>query len=158
MQEILFKIRYFERGLSKSLKKIYFIFSFKSSLLQWTKLSKTKGVWSQWTVTLQVTKQVQKYSFICYILSDQVWWCDLKQFLRHSKNYISNFMQANWWHYKLFHSHLSFWIWELWKGREKITKILMSWERKELFRWNKEHFSYFLNGDHLEKKWKFDKK
>ena len=141
MQEILFKIRYFERGLSKSLKKIYFIFSFKSSLLQWTKLSKTKGVWSQWTVTLQVTKQVQKYSFICYILSDQVWWCDVKQFLSYSKNYICKFMQVNSWHHKLFHFHLSFWIWKLWKGREKITKIWISQERKELFWWNKKHFS-----------------
>ena len=31
MQEILFKIRYFERGLSKSLKKVNFIFSFEPS-------------------------------------------------------------------------------------------------------------------------------
>ena len=30
--EILFKIRYFERGLSKGLKKVNFIFSFKPSL------------------------------------------------------------------------------------------------------------------------------
>ena len=29
MQEIIFKIRYFERGLSKSLKIVHFIFSFK---------------------------------------------------------------------------------------------------------------------------------
>ena len=152
MQEILFKIRYFERGLSKSLKKIYFIFSFKSSLLQWTKLSKTKGVWSQWTVTLQVTKQVQKYSFICYILSDQVWWCDVKQSLSYSKNYISIFMQVNWWHHKLFLFHLLFWIWKLWKRREKITKIWISQQWKELFRWNKKHFSWFLKGCHLVKK------
>ena len=32
MQEIYFKIRYFELGLSKSLKKVNFIFSFKPSL------------------------------------------------------------------------------------------------------------------------------
>ena len=39
-----FKKRYFERELSKSLKKVKFIFSFESSLFQWTKkLSKTKG-------------------------------------------------------------------------------------------------------------------
>ena len=31
MQEILLKIRYFERGLSKSLKKCNFIFSFELS-------------------------------------------------------------------------------------------------------------------------------
>ena len=31
VQEILFKIRYFERGLSKTFKKVNFIFSFKPS-------------------------------------------------------------------------------------------------------------------------------
>ena len=31
MQEILLKIRYFDRGLSKSLKKVNFIFSFEPS-------------------------------------------------------------------------------------------------------------------------------
>ena len=31
MQEILLKIRHFDRGLSKSLKKVNFIFSFKPS-------------------------------------------------------------------------------------------------------------------------------
>ena len=31
MQEILLRIRYFERALPKSLKKVYFIFFFKSS-------------------------------------------------------------------------------------------------------------------------------
>ena len=31
MQEILFKIRYFDSGLSKSLKKVNFIFSFQPS-------------------------------------------------------------------------------------------------------------------------------
>ena len=31
MQEILLKIRYFENGASKSLKKVNFIFSFESS-------------------------------------------------------------------------------------------------------------------------------
>ena len=31
MQEILFKIRYFERGLSKTFKKVNFIFSFEPS-------------------------------------------------------------------------------------------------------------------------------
>ena len=31
-------------------------------------------------------------------------------------------MQANSWHHKLFHFHLPFWIWKVWKGREKIQK------------------------------------
>ena len=64
-----------------------------------------------------------------------------KQFLIYSKIYISKFMQVHPWHHKLFHLHLSFWIWKVWKGREKIIKIWISRERKELFRWNKKHFS-----------------
>ena len=91
-------------------------------------------------------------SFIRYILSDQVWWNNLKQFLSYYKNYICKFTQVNSWHHKLFHFHLSFWTWEVWKGREKITKIWISWERKELFRWNKKHFSKFVKGYHLVKK------
>ena len=44
MQEILLKIKHFERGLSKSLKKVNFIFSLQPSPFKWTQLSKTKGV------------------------------------------------------------------------------------------------------------------
>ena len=72
MQEILLKIRYFKRGLLKSLKKVNFIFFFRTQSLLMDKVIKTKGVWNQRTVALQVTKQVQKHSFICYILFDQV--------------------------------------------------------------------------------------
>ena len=46
IQEILLKVRYFERGSSKSLKKGNFVFSFKPSPFQQTKLSKTKGAWN----------------------------------------------------------------------------------------------------------------
>ena len=42
-------------------------------------------------------------------------------------------MQANLWHHKLFHFPLPFWIWKVWKGREKITKMWISREQKELF-------------------------
>ena len=80
---------------------------------------------------------------ISYILSDQVWWCNIKQCLSYSKNCICKFMQANSWHHKLFIFHLSFWIWKLWKEREKIRKIWKSWEWKELFRWNRNTFHSF---------------
>ena len=53
-------------------------------------------------------------------LNDQ---CKVKQFLIYSKNYIFKFMQTNSWHHKLFHLHLSFWIWNVWKGREKLEKF-----------------------------------
>ena len=65
---------------------------------------------------------------------------------------ICKFMQDNFWHHKLFHFHLSFWIWKVSKRREKITKIWISWERKKIFRWNKKHFSQFLKVFHLMKK------
>ena len=58
-----------------------------------------------------------------YILSDQVWWCNTKQLSSYFKNYICKFMQAYSWHHKLFHLHLSFCIWKVWKGREKIQKF-----------------------------------
>ena len=67
-------------------------------------------------------KQVQKNSFISYVLSGEVWWCDIKLFLSYSKNHINKFMQADLWHYKLFHFHLPLWIWKVWKGREKWQK------------------------------------
>ena len=51
-------------------------------------------------------------------------------------------MQANSGH--KFCSHFSFWIWKVWKGREKLRKIWMSWKWKEIFRWNKKHFLLFL--------------
>ena len=56
-----------------------------------------------------------------------------------SKNYICKFMQANFWHHKLFHFHLPFWIWKAWKGREKLQKSEYL-ENKELFKWNKKYF------------------
>ena len=89
---------------------------------------------------------------ISYVLSEQVWWCNIKWFLSYSKNYICKFMLANSWHHKLFHFHLSFLIWKVWKGRVKSTKDWISWEQKGLFRWNKKHFSYFLKGCCLVKK------
>ena len=63
--------------------------------------------------------QAQKNSFISYILSDQVRWCNIKWFLSYSKNYVCKFKQAISWHRKLFHYHLSFWIWKICWGREK---------------------------------------
>ena len=55
-------------------------------------------------------------------------------------------MQVSSWQYKLFHFYLSFWIWKVCKRREKITKNWISREEKELFRWNKKHFSEFFKG------------
>ena len=75
------------------------------------------------SVDLQITKQVQNNSFIFHILSDQVWWCNVKQFLSYFENYICKLMQDNSWHHKVFNFHVSFWIWKVWKGRVKIQKF-----------------------------------
>ena len=77
----------------------------------------------RWPVTLQVTKQIQENSFISYVLSDQVWWCNIKQFLSYSKNYTGKFMRANSWHHKLFHFSLPFWIWKFMKKAKKLQKF-----------------------------------
>ena len=44
----------------------------------------------QCPVALQTTKQGQKNSFISYILSDQVWWCNIKRLLSYFKNCVAN--------------------------------------------------------------------
>ena len=71
MHENRLKIRRFEKGLSKSLTKVNFIFSFEPSPFKWAKLSKTKGVWNYSPVALQVTK-FRKMPLFVIILSDQV--------------------------------------------------------------------------------------
>ena len=68
-------------------------------------------------------QKVQKNSFFSYILSDQAWWCNIKQFLNYSKNYTCKFMQANSWHHKLFHLHCPFKSRKFWKKGKKLQKI-----------------------------------
>ena len=50
-------------------------------------------------------KTSSKNFFISYILSNQVWWYNIKWFLNYFKNYIYKFMQGNSWHHKLLHFH-----------------------------------------------------
>ena len=62
MQTILLKVRYFERGLSKSLEKGNFIF-FQTQSLSIDKIIKNKKTIDETRLLLrliQVTKQVQK--------------------------------------------------------------------------------------------------
>ena len=42
-------------------------------------------------------------------------------------------MLANSWHHILFHFHLYFCIWKLWKGKEKITKLEYLKNEKNFF-------------------------
>ena len=130
-----------KEGYQKALKKVTFFLL--SSPVLFNRYNKQKqkgpGTSSQWLSRLQ--NKFRKITLlVMYYISDQVWSCNIKQFLSYSKKYICKFMQASLWHHKLFHFHFHFWIWKVWKGREKITKIWKSWERKELFRWNEKHF------------------
>ena len=51
--------------------------------------------------------------------------------MSYTKNYICRLMQANSWH-KLFHFHLSFYIWKAWKGKEKLQKFEYLENKKSL--------------------------
>ena len=118
MQEILLKMIFFESRLSKSLKKINFTFFFWTQSLLMDKVTQTKRGLEP---VISCSSGFKTSSG--YILSEQVWWCTIKQFLSYSKNYINKFMQPNPWHHKLFNFHLFSWIWKVWKKREKFKQI-----------------------------------
>ena len=52
-------------------------------------------------------------------------------------------MQTNSWYHKLFHFHLSFWIWKVWKGREKMQKFEYLENEKSFFDEIKNNFYSF---------------
>ena len=104
---------FWKRIIKKPLKSQLFSFFWIQSLLMDKVIKNKRGL-----------KLATSRSSIHYISSGQVWWCNAKQFFSYFKNYICKFMHVNSWHHKLFHFHLSFWIWKVWKGREKITKNL----------------------------------
>ena len=120
-------------------------FSRTQSLSKGQSYRKQKGSGtSNWTL-FRLQNKVRKMPLLV-ILTGQIWCYNTKRLLSYYKNYICKFMRANLWIHKLFHLHLSFWIWEVRKGREKITKIWISRELKELFRWNKKHFFIVFEG------------
>ena len=127
----------------KALKKLSLFFLSNQVSFNRQSYEKQKGLETSDQLLFRLQTNLRKTSFYSYIVSDQVWWYNIKQFSNYSKNYICKFMQANSWHHKLFHFHLSFWIWKVWKGREKITKNWISWEGKELFRCIKRTFYSF---------------
>ena len=140
-----FENKIFWKKITKNPYKsqLYFFFR-KKSLLMYKIIKNKKGLELVTRRSSGYEKSSENF-VISYILSDQVYWCNIKQLLSYFKNYICKFMQANSWH-KLFHFHLSFCIWKVWKGSEKITKNWISRERKELFRWNKKNFRSFWKG------------
>ena len=60
-------------------------------------------------------------------------------------------MRANSWYHKFFHFLLSFYIWKVWKGREKIQNFEYLENEKSFLDEIKNYFQKFLKGYHLVK-------
>ena len=142
------KLRYFERRLSKAFKKLTLCFLPNSVLFNGQSHQKQKG---PGTNSLSLFKLRNKFTKVSLLVT----------------YYLTKFdglMQSGFWvipnispwnSCKPFHEIImySFFVRPFesgkWKGRGKITKIWISRERKELFRWNKKHLSQFLKGYYL---------
>ena len=121
MRGILLKIRYFERGYQKASKKLTLFFLSNSVPFNERSYQKQKGSGTSDQLLFRSQNKFRKIPlFVIYYLTK---FDDVKQFLSYSKNYICKFMQVSSWHHKLSHSPLSFWIWKLWKGMEKLQKF-----------------------------------
>ena len=150
---ISFKNKIFwKRIIKKPLEKLTLFFILNPVPFVGQSYIKQKELGTSDQSLFRLPDKFKKNFVISYLLSDQVWWCNIKWFLSYSKTYTCKFLQVNSWHHKLFHFHLFFWIWKGWKGRWKITKNWISREWKELLKWNKKHFSEFLKGYHWVKK------
>ena len=110
--------------------------------LTWQSYEKQKGLGTSDQSLFRLRNKFTK-NFLLVMLSDQVSWCNIKRFLSYSKNYTNKFMQANPWHHKLFHFHLFFWTWKVWKGRGKITKFEYLENEKSFFDERKNIFQRF---------------
>ena len=128
-----------KKDYQKAFKKLTLFFLSNPVSFNGQSYQKQKGSGTSAQSLFRSRNKFRKFPLLVIILSDKVWWCNVKKFLSYSKNYICKFMQVNSCHHKLFHFHLSFWIWKVWKRREKNTKMWKSRERKELFRWNKKN-------------------
>ena len=108
MQEILLKIRYFEIGLSKTLKKSQvYVFFRTQPLLMYKVIVNKRGLELVTSRSSGYETSSEKFR---YYITWQSLWCNIRQLLSYFKNYKSKFMLANRWHHKLFHFHLSFCI------------------------------------------------
>ena len=68
---------------------------------------------------------------------------DIKRLLSYFKNCILKFMQTSSWHHKLFHFHLSFFIWRVWKEWGKLQKFEYLEKEKSFFDEIKDTFHSF---------------
>ena len=123
-----------KRNYQKALKKLTLVFLSNPVPFNGESYKKQKGSGASHQSLFRSQNKFRKIPLFIIILSDQVWWCNAKQFLSYSKNYMKSWIIP---------LPFVFWIQKVWKGREKITKNWISREKKELFRWNKKHFSVF---------------
>ena len=73
--QVLLKIIYFVTGLSKSIKKVNFIFSFEPSPFYWAKLSKQKGLGTSDQSLLRLQNKYRKIPLLviyCLTKFDEV--------------------------------------------------------------------------------------
>ena len=131
MQEILFKIRYFERRLSKTLQKLTLFLLPDPVPFNGQNYQKQKGPGTRDQLLFRLQIKFTKISFLVMYY--------LTKFELFKKLHLQIYASQSW-HHKLFHFHCSCRIWKVWKGRGKITKTWISWERKCLFRWNTKQF------------------
>ena len=93
MQEILLKIRYFERRLSKTLTKVNFIFLSNPVPFNGQSYQKQKGPGTSDQSLLRLGNKFTKISvLVIYYLTK---FDGVKRFLSYSKNYTCKFMQTN---------------------------------------------------------------
>ena len=136
MQEILLKIRYFERGLSKSLKKLYNFISFWTQPLLMDKVIKNKR--GMELVTSHSSGHQKTPLFVTYYLNkfDDVWssyWVIPKLTFANLCKSVHDIMNYSTSPYYPFESGNC--------GKGKNYKNLNTREWKELFRWSRKHFS-----------------
>ena len=140
MQVALFKIGYFERG-PKKLRNISLIFSYKTSPILWTRLWKSKRIWNKLPVSL---------------LSQSIFRKILFPVIFHQGNFDKSIQRGFWVIPKITFINLCRSVHDIIiiqdssdpldlecvESEEKnLREIRISCERKELFRWNKKHFS-----------------
>ena len=117
-----FKNKIFWKRFIKNPKLSQLYFFFRTQSLNVQNYQKQKGPGSSAQLLFRLRNKFKKITLL--VISDQVWWCNVKRFLSYFKNWICKFMPVISWHHKFFHFHLSFCIWKVWKGREKNYKRL----------------------------------
>ena len=133
------KTKYFEAGLSKTFKNINFIFSSNPVSLN-DKVIKNKSPGTSGLSLFRLRKKFTKISlFVIYHLTK------FDGVIQSSFWIIPNITLTNL--CKPIHDIINYstficpFVSGKWKGSEKFSKIWVSRERKELFRWIKKHFS-----------------